>query len=257
MSSPKKAAEESQPRTLAARLVYARQHIGSIEKTGHNKHLNYAYRTEDDLFAGVRPALDEAGVMMLPSVSDVSLDGGQVSVWMDVEFTDVVTSESKTIRGFGQDKNAKAAQTGALRYVLQKTFMIATGEDDEADNGRPEPARPSAPRPVPVPAPANPNREKLVQLLKRLAQWAEVSLQAALEKAEKASTDDLTDAELAAWIRKMRTKIGVVSRDTAATLRDVLQARGEFPVLSDLAISALEELSEREAEHLLAQARKK
>jgi hypothetical protein len=257
MSSPKKAAEEPQPRTLADRLVWVRSHIGSIEKTGHNTHLRYDYRTEDDIFGAVEPLLSDAGVMVYPSVAEWAFDAGQVAVVMDFEFVAADTGETKTVRGLGHDKNVKAAQTGASRYVYQKLFLIKSGEDDEADNGKPAPARPSAPRPVAAAPAANPNREKLVQLLKRLAQWAEVSLQAALEAAKKQSTDDLTDAELAAWIRKMRERLGLASQDEAATLRDVYQARNEFPVLSDLGIQKLEDLSAREVEHLLAQARKK
>jgi predicted RNA-binding Zn-ribbon protein involved in translation (DUF1610 family) len=100
-------------------------------------------------------------------------------------------------------------------------------------------------------------RERQIMLLKQLCGWAEISLQAKLEEKGLQSTADLTDTAVGSWLKAVRAQLGLVPRDMAAALRDLLQAREQFPNLSELSITALEDLSEREAQRMLDALKKK
>jgi len=73
-------------------------------------------------------------------------------VIMSYSFEDVDTAEAVTIKvaGEGQDAGDKApykAMTGALKYALLQSFLLATGDDPEEERSRPttqpEPSRAS------------------------------------------------------------------------------------------------------------------
>jgi hypothetical protein len=104
-------------------------------------------------------------------------------------------------------------------------------------------------------APSSPERVEAVKRLKALASKAEVSLTAALEAVGKRATSDLSDAELAAWVRKMNRKANPCSTERAAELRDLVnEGRGNIAaILRDYGITRLEQLAADEAETLFAE----
>jgi hypothetical protein len=142
------------------KLVHVRKNVGNIEKSKTNTHLRYEYRTEDDYYNTIRPLLDEVGVMLYVSTTNAHIDGGYVYVTMEYVYVDTDSGErvSAGAMGMGDLKDGtgiKKAQTGAARYHFQKMFLVADGEDDEADVGRPArsqgaPARPAAQSSAPV-----------------------------------------------------------------------------------------------------------
>jgi hypothetical protein len=132
--------------------VYQRIHlvmngIETIKKRGRNDFHKYDYATEADFVHALRPLLKEAGLVIIPKVGEVKTtepdEKGNVIATAHVDFmivnidhpSDVVVV---SVVGQGQDKGDKAVyklMTGAKKYFAALTFMVATGDDPENDNG--------------------------------------------------------------------------------------------------------------------------
>lgn len=118
-----------------------------------SKSYGYEYLSGDKLFEVVRPAMDELGLLLLPSIQKMEQTPVEYQAWdsksqslvtkkenmciLDIDFTwvDVESGESlvQSWRGTGQngfDKSFGSALTYAERYYLLKVFHIATNRDD-------------------------------------------------------------------------------------------------------------------------------
>jgi len=140
-------AEESVPLNLRQKLAEVRRRIGYIQKRGFNERNNYSYVTAADLAGAVGDILAELGVVIIPSLESIVYEpgrnaGSEVSraaqVVMAYTFTDVDTGEAITAKVAGQgldsgDKAPYKAMTGALKYALLQSFLLATGDDPEEE----------------------------------------------------------------------------------------------------------------------------
>lgn len=118
--------------------------IGTIQKTGRNAYAKYDYYTEGDFFNTIRPLLAEASVFMFFSVVSSSREEEITLVIVECTFVDGDTGVNFTVRGQGQstDKQGKgvySATTGAMKYILQKNFLLA--EQDDEPHHQQQPAR--------------------------------------------------------------------------------------------------------------------
>jgi hypothetical protein len=132
---------------LRQKLAEVRRRIGYIQKRGHNERQNYRYVTAADIAGAVGDILAELGVVVIPSLESVSYvptrnAAGQVErvarVVMTYAFTDAENGEAIVVKvpGEGLDVGDKAtykAMTGALKYALLQSFLLASGEDPEDD----------------------------------------------------------------------------------------------------------------------------
>jgi hypothetical protein len=130
---------------LRQKLALVRRRLGYIQKRGHNELHNYSYVTAADLAGAVGDILAELGVLVIPRLESISHepvrngkgDGDHLThVVMNYSFVDVDTAEDITVKvaGEGVDAGDKApykAMTGALKYALLQSFLIATGDDPE------------------------------------------------------------------------------------------------------------------------------
>lgn len=150
-------------KTLAKKLATVMGKVEWIPKRGHNTFHNYRYATEADILAAVSKALSEQGVMLFTRLigfkreATKTPNGKATFIWfVDVEFTfvDAESGESLTTPwvGIGEDPGDKGLYkglTGATKYFMLKTFLIATGDDpeddtddgDERDRRREQPGR--------------------------------------------------------------------------------------------------------------------
>jgi hypothetical protein len=163
--------EEERPKNIYGRLAQINGLIGLIRKTGVNKFHKYTYAKESDLVEEIRPMLAEYGIWIEQGLA-TSDDGANIVTHerrAQYKQRDNVTVESLTIitkkfrfvwwspernpdeavptgtlqttewvywMGYGDDTGDKGyykAETGAVKYFLMKTFMVATGNDPEAD----------------------------------------------------------------------------------------------------------------------------
>lgn len=135
------------PRSLVKKLAQVMAVVERIPKRGRNDFHKYDYATEADIAATVRKELADRHVMLIPSIVGESRHSvGEKGSWltvleMQMEFLDGETGESicKPWRGYGTDKEDKGgykAMTGGEKYFLLKTFLMPTGDDPEADEGK-------------------------------------------------------------------------------------------------------------------------
>ena len=129
---------------LRQKLAEVRRRIGYIQKRGHNERHNYSYVTAADIAGSVGDILAELGVVVIPRLEDISYESAvgrgeatrMARVVMAYTFSDVDSGEEITAKVAGQgldpgDKAPYKAMTGALKYALLQSFLLATGDDPE------------------------------------------------------------------------------------------------------------------------------
>lgn len=129
---------------LRQKLAEVRRRIGYIQKRGHNERANYSYVTAADIAGSVGDILAELGVVVIPRLEDISYESAagrgeatrMARVVMAYTFADVDSGEEVIAKVAGQgldpgDKAPYKAMTGALKYALLQSFLLATGDDPE------------------------------------------------------------------------------------------------------------------------------
>jgi len=129
---------------LRQKLAEVRRRIGYIHKRGHNERFNYSYVTAADIAGSVGDILSELGVVVIPSLENITYESTpgrcettrMARVVMAYTFSDVDSGEEIVAKVAGQgldtgDKAPYKAMTGALKYALLQSFLLATGDDPE------------------------------------------------------------------------------------------------------------------------------
>jgi hypothetical protein len=145
---------------LRQKLAEVRRRIGYVQKRGHNERFNYSYVTAADIAGSVGDLLAELGVVVIPTLEDISYESAagrsdatrMARVVMAYTFSDVDSGEQVIAKVAGQgldagDKAPYKAMTGALKYALLQSFLLATGDDPEDERAD---ARNSAGNPEPM-----------------------------------------------------------------------------------------------------------
>jgi hypothetical protein len=137
--------------SLRQKLAVVRRRISYVQKRGHNERKNYNYVTAADIAGAVGDILAELGVVVVPRLESISHEPARMGksevehlarVVMAYTFMDVDTAEEITVKvaGEGLDAGDKApykAMTGALKYALLQSFLLATGDDPEEERTNP------------------------------------------------------------------------------------------------------------------------
>jgi hypothetical protein len=135
--------------SLYGKLAAVTAAVKHVAKNGENAFHGYKYVTEGDLVDAIRGHLASLGVAYLFSVESAEVrevldqggkpaKGGPVTtVKVSATFADDSGDQHKVYgMGSGQDAGDKGlykAITGAQKYLLMKTFLVATGDDPESD----------------------------------------------------------------------------------------------------------------------------
>lgn len=134
---------------IAKALHQVMSSVGYIQKTGKNQFHGYRYAGEADLLEKLRPAMLEAGLLLIPSIKTVSPIDEHGVTTVQVEYTlahkdgDIWPEKigaagqggDRAKNGSVGDKGLYKAITGANKYLLFKLFQIETGDDPENDSG--------------------------------------------------------------------------------------------------------------------------
>ena len=118
---------------------------GILKREGNNTFDRYKYFSEAQYKLLFTELLSSNGMELRSTVSDYSMvegtekqaNGRQVTMQFELIDTETGYSETSTFVGEGFDKGDKAgykAMTGALKYYLACTFLVATGDDPETDS---------------------------------------------------------------------------------------------------------------------------
>ena len=141
------AIQETTHLNLRQKLAEVRRRIGYVQKRGFNERNNYSYVTAADLAGAVGDILAELGVVIVPRLESITYEPNPpgrtevaraAQVVMAYTFTDVETGDEITTKVAGQgldagDKAPYKAMTGALKYALLQSFLLATGDDPEEE----------------------------------------------------------------------------------------------------------------------------
>ena len=133
------------PASIAKAMHEVMSSVGYVQKKGENKFHGYKYAGEANLLEVLRPAMLDAGLMLLPSGVEHSPIDDHGNVHVTMEYTLVHKNGDvwpDKIRAFGSgndkakngsvgDKGTYKAITGANKYLLFKLFQIETGDDPE------------------------------------------------------------------------------------------------------------------------------
>jgi hypothetical protein len=137
---------------LRQKLAQIRREVGYIQKRGRNEAQNYSYAMAADVAGVIGDRLAALDIILGRNNLSVkrterTYQGGAetvVEVTLDYQLIDGDSNEVLTIASYGEgrdrgDKAPYKALTGALKYALIQTFLIATGDDPEGeglDDGR-------------------------------------------------------------------------------------------------------------------------
>jgi hypothetical protein len=145
-----------------------------ISKSQVNTYDKYKFRGIDDVYNALGPALAEAGLVILPRVTDRQVQerptqkgGTQLAVTLQVEFDFIAAEDgsSHTVVAFGEamdrgDKATPKAMAAAYKYMAFQAFCIPVDGQPDADQDthriEPAKAQPQPPAQLPVqPGPIN------------------------------------------------------------------------------------------------------
>ena len=155
--------------------------MGYVQKDGKNEFHGYKYASEANLIAALRPALIDAGLVLIPSVTSVTQDEyGNTHVMMNFTlmddegytftFSGAGSGNDRNKNGVG-DKGIYKAITGATKYALMKTFLLETGDDPEvvSDHDRGTVSQPETKAKPEKPKGLNEDQKLLIKALKEFA----------------------------------------------------------------------------------------
>jgi hypothetical protein len=142
---------ETKPIKIFTQIPLVMGDVGAIGKSGVNRDQNYKFRSIDDVYNKLQPALQKNGVFFIPQVIESKEEHGQtksgsknVRVKLRVKYTiyaDDGSSIEAIVEGEGIDTSDKAtnkALTAAFKYMLIQIFCIAVEGSVDADNEFPE-----------------------------------------------------------------------------------------------------------------------
>lgn len=137
------------PMNVYQRIHAVMNEMSTIAKRGRNDFHKYDYATEADFVHAIRPLLQKHGLVITPQMDMPTMstpdEKGNVVATALVKFTitniDYPEERVETsVLGQGSDKLDKAVyklMTGAKKYFMALTFMIATGDDPENEGPSP------------------------------------------------------------------------------------------------------------------------
>ena len=208
--------------------------IRTLEKTGRNQYDKYDYVTADAIAVKIGAALAKHNIVLLPSMVSVETSeyttqkGGQnfrtvVNMQMTLACGDTGATWSSLWSGEAIDRSDKSiskAAVSATKYFLLKTFLLAGGDEEDADA-----SSPTVSADVVFEQPTKPRASKsqlaeldAVGVQFYGAEWAERAPQLA-EAVSKGATNDLrelVEAEAAKLINGIRTKLAAHANGVAA-----------------------------------------
>lgn len=139
--------EEGVKLNLRQKLAAMMGEVGYIEKRGRNESQNYDYVQAADVTAIVAKLCHKYGLAFWPCEEDLEWETRATSkgtamfvcrAHMKYTFADTETNEQIVVPSTGEgmdvgDKAVFKAKTGALKYALIQTLLIATGDDPEVE----------------------------------------------------------------------------------------------------------------------------
>ena len=120
--------------------------VEGVQKESKKVNGQYTFVSHDGVDKALHMPMARAGIMMLPTIEELTQDGNRTRVMMGISFINIDNPEDKCyIRSAGdgidpQDKGIGKAVYYAVKYGLLKAFCLETGDDVEKDQFEHKPA---------------------------------------------------------------------------------------------------------------------
>jgi hypothetical protein len=125
-----------------ATIAWVQQHVGAVEKTGRVSFgkTNFSHMQEHGLINVLRPLWRIAGLCVIggvPHANGYRAEGGMFVVDFELRVIDtedgdqVVSAYYPNVGVDTADKGFNKAYTGAMKYALQKFFLVPTSDIDD------------------------------------------------------------------------------------------------------------------------------
>lgn len=163
------------------RMNLVMKKVDYIKKRVKKDGMKYNFVSHDDVSSLLHDPLAENGIMMIPTIDNYKIEWAKSFktdyntkarqeieekthvLNMTVHFVNIDKPEDRiTVTGCGyaidnEDKGYGKAMSYALKYVLLKTFLLESGDEDDIDayqeDSSKKPVAKSPPKPVEVPKP--------------------------------------------------------------------------------------------------------
>lgn len=135
-----------QIRNIYQRMNEVMREVKAIQKESKKVNGQYTFVSHDAVAEALHMPMVNAGIVMLPSIEELTRDGNRTTVMMGLNFINIDNPEDKCyIRHAGdgidpQDKGIGKAVSYAVKYGMLKAFCLATGDDVEKDSIEHKPA---------------------------------------------------------------------------------------------------------------------
>jgi hypothetical protein len=126
-------------KNIYQRIIGVMEDVEYIQKLDKKVNNQYRFVSHDQVTGKLHPALVKHGIVVIPTVKSLAVDGNRTTVCLDVSFVncdkpeDLVKIESW---GFGIDQGDKGpgkAVSYAFKYAMLKVFCLETGDDPDND----------------------------------------------------------------------------------------------------------------------------
>jgi len=113
--------------------------LSYIQKGSKTVNGQYRFASHDQVTAAVHPYLVKHGVVVIPSLEEITQEGNRTQAKMVVTFVNAdQPSDQLTVRypGYGVDSGDKGpgkAMSYAMKYAYMKVFCLETGDDPDND----------------------------------------------------------------------------------------------------------------------------
>lgn len=142
--------EKKYPASIIKAIHEVKSKVQYVKKDGSNEFHGYKYASEAALIAALHPAIQEAGLVIIPNGEQLLLpdDHGNTHIFMTYTLAHISGDVwPEKIRAYGAggdiskagkigDKGTYKALTGANKYFLRQLFQIETGTDPEKEGAK-------------------------------------------------------------------------------------------------------------------------
>lgn len=129
----------TQTKNIYQRMNQVMMDVEGVQKESKKVNGQYTFVSHDGVAKALHMPMARAGIMMLPTIEELTQDGNRTRVMMGISFINIDNPEDKCyIRSAGdgidpQDKGIGKAVSYAVKYGLLKAFCLETGDDVEKD----------------------------------------------------------------------------------------------------------------------------
>lgn len=238
---------------LFSKIATVMGQVRTLEKTGRNNFDKYDYLTADAIATKLGSLLSQAGIAFLPSLVSVESSeytaksgGSNFRTVAHFQMTLACTETGATWTSLWSgeaidrsDKSISKAAVSAVKYFLLKTFLLAGGDEDDADAESPTVSQPqNAPKTTQKPAaPTNGHNDDLWEPDKPVSVAARDSKLAA---ADTGKSKPITSTQL--------TRITILGADAYGSEYDGAKLAN---FISKGAVNSVDDLNSLEADKLI------